>query len=186
MAMQEVKENKLPNRVSQTVALLTGSTFWRTLLKVQEVVLFTTTIVMVGVLGMVVLCRYVLHEDFFGYDEIVLISAFWMYFIGSSYAMEKGEHVRADIVERFLPPRGKKRLRTVAGFVQTGLAIYLAILSIQFLMNATKVWPISSAWEIPLVLPMGAVTVGFVLMAFYVGVQFLVDAFGDGAEEERG
>ena len=163
--------------MSQMVVKLTLSGFWKALLRVQRVMLFLTTTVMVGVLGVVVLCRYVLHEDFFGYDEIVLISAFWMYFIGSSYAMEKREHVRADIVERFLPPAGKHWLRMVAGVVQTGLAFYVAVLSIKFLLSTIEVWPMSSAWEIPLVVPMSAVTVGFVGMAFYVFVQFLSDAF---------
>lgn len=164
-------------RISQAVVKLTLSGFWKALLRVQRAILFLTTTVMVGVLGVVVLCRYILREDFFGYDEIVLISAFWMYFIGSSYAMEKREHVRADIVERFLPPKGKRRLRAVAGVFQTGLALYVAVLSIKFLISAVEIWPMSSAWEIPLVAPMSAVTAGFVGMAFYVFVQLLSDAF---------
>ena len=68
---------------------LKASSLWKMLLIVQKFTLFITTCVMVGILGVVVLFRYVFKLDFFGYDEIVMISAFWMYFIGSSYAMEK-------------------------------------------------------------------------------------------------
>ena len=128
---------------------------------------------MVGILGVVVSFRYVLKLDFFGYDEIVMISAFWMYFIGSSYAMEKREHVRADILERILPPRGKKNLRIIAGFAQTVVAIEATRLSVSYILNGFKIWPTTSAWNLPLVTSMSAVTVGFVLMAFYVIVQFL-------------
>ena len=127
---------------------------------------------MVGILGLVVLFRYVLKWDLFGFDEIVMISAFWMYFIGSSYAMEKREHVRADIIERILPPKGKKGLRIIAGLIQTIVAIEAMRLSISYIINGFKVWPTTSAWNLPFVTSMSTVTVGFVLMAFYVAVQF--------------
>ena len=149
--MQDVKRNDLSTGISQAVVRLVNSVPYKALLKAQEVVCFATTCVMTGVLGVVVVCRYVLHEDFFGYDAIVLISAFWMYFIGSSYAMNKREHVRADIVERFLQPKGKRRLRIFSGIAQTALAIQFAVLSVRYLMRAIEIWPTSSAWNIPLV-----------------------------------
>ena len=142
------------------------------LLIVQKFTLFITTCVMIGVLGVVVLFRYVFKLDFFGYDEIVMISAFWMYFIGSSYAMEKREHVRADILERILPPKGKKILRIIAGLIQTLVAIETMRLSISYITNGFQIWPTTSAWNLPLVTSMSAVTVGFVIMTFYVIVQF--------------
>lgn len=151
---------------------LKASSFWKVLLSIQKLTLFITTCVMVGILGLVVLFRYIFKLDFFGFDEIVMISAFWMYFIGSSYAMEKREHVRADILERILPPKGKKTLRIFAGLIQTLVAIETMHLSISYIINGFKVWPTTSAWNLPMVTSMAAVTVGFVLMAFYVIVQF--------------
>jgi len=152
---------------------LKASSFWKVLLSIQKLILFITTCVMVGILGVVVLFRYALKLDFFGFDEIVMISAFWMYFIGSSYAMEKREHVRADILERILPLKGKKTLRIISGTIQTLVAIEAMRLSISYIINGFKIWPTTSAWNLPMVTSMAAVTVGFVLMAFYVIVQFL-------------
>ncbi len=152
---------------------LKASSFWKVLLSIQKLTLFITTCVMVGILGVVVLFRYALKFDFFGFDEIVMISAFWMYFIGSSYAMEKREHVRADILERILPLKGKKTLRIISGMIQTLVAIEAMRLSISYIINGFKIWPTTSAWNLPMVTSMAAVTVGFVLMAFYVIVQFL-------------
>jgi len=151
---------------------LKASSLWKMLLIVQKFTLFITTCVMVGILGVVVLFRYVFKLDFFGYDEIVMISAFWMYFIGSSYAMEKREHVRADILERILPPKGKKILRIIASLIQTLVAIETMRLSISYITNGFQIWPTTSAWNLPLVTSMSAVTVGFVIMTFYVIVQF--------------
>jgi len=167
--------------------ILRDSTFWKTLLAVQKLILFVTTCVMVGVLGVVVLFRYTLRLDFFGYDEIVMISAFWMYFIGSAYAMEKREHVRADILERILPPKGKKILRIIASFTQTLVAIEAMHLSIAYIINGFHIWPTTSAWNLPLVTSMSAVTVGFVLMAFYVTVQLFEEIITPISEfEENG
>ena len=152
---------------------LRASLFWWGLLKVQEIILFLTSCMMIGILGAVVVCRYVLRVDLFGYDEIVMISAFWMYFIGSSYAMEKREHVRADILERLLPPRGKRYLRIFANLLQSLVAIETVHLSVAYVINGFKIWPTTSAWGLPLMTSMSAVTAGFVLMALYVIVQFL-------------
>lgn len=154
---------------------LTNSLFWKALLAVQKIILFTTTSVMVGILGIVVFRRYILDTDFFGYGEIVMISAFWMYFIGSSYAMERKEHVRADIVERMLPPKGKKTLRIIANVIQTIVAIELARLSIAYMINGFKIWPKTSAWQIPMMTSMSAITVGVVIMAFYVIVHLVTE-----------
>lgn len=152
--------------------------FYQALLRVQEFILFLTSCVMVGVLGVVVACRYIFHVDVFGYDEIVMISAFWMYFIGSSYAMQRGEHVRADIIERMLPPGPKRIFRIVSGFVQTLIALETARLSILYIVNGIKIWPTTSAWGLPMMTSMSAVTIGFVLMAFYVLIQLLQEIAG--------
>ena len=152
---------------------LQASLFWISLLKIQEFILFLTSCMMIGILGAVVICRYVLRVDLFGYDEIVMISAFWMYFIGSSYAMEKRGHVRADILERVLPPKGKKILRILAGLLQSVVAIETVNLSVAYIVNGFKIWPTTSAWGLPLMTSMSAVAVGLVLMAFYVIVQLL-------------
>ena len=151
---------------------------YQALLRVQEFILFLTSCVMVGVLGVVVACRYVSHTDVFGYDEIVMISAFWMYFIGSSYAMQRGEHVRADIIERMLKPGPKRIFRIVSGIAQTLIALETARLSILYIINGIMIWPTTSAWGLPMMTSMSAVTVGFVLMAFYVVIQLLQEIAG--------
>lgn len=170
---------------------LKNSFIWKLLLQFQKLILFTTSCVMVGVLGAVVLCRYVIHTDLFGYDEIVMISAFWMYFIGSSYAMEKREHVRADILERILPPIGIKWLHIISSILQTLIALETARLSIDYMINGFKIWPTTSAWGLPLITSMSAVTIGMVIMAFYVVVQLLEELTGTApavgiTSEERG
>lgn len=168
---------------------LTNSFFWKALLTAQKIVLFLTTSVMVGILGMVVFRRYILDTDFFGYGEIVMISAFWMYFIGSSYAMEKREHVRADVIERILQPKGKKILRIVADIIQTLVALELFRLSVMYMINGFKIWPKTSAWHIPIMTSMSAITVGVAIMTLYVVVQLVtelvepVDALKEGEIE---
>ncbi len=164
-------------RIWSYLNALTGSKFWSLLLDIQKIILFLSTTVMVGILGMVVFRRYALDTDFFGYGEIVMISAFWMYFIGSSYAMEKRDHVRADIIERILPPKGKKTLRITANLIQTFVAIEFCNLSLRYIANGIHIWPKTSAWKLPMMTSMSAVTVGVVLMTFYVIVQMLIEIF---------
>jgi len=62
------------------------SLLWEILLKIQRYILVFVTIVIVSVRGGVVITRYLLHVNFLGYDEIILVAAYWMYFIGSARA----------------------------------------------------------------------------------------------------
>lgn len=165
---------------------LKRSSPWQLLLRIQEYILFITTCAMVTILGLVVVCRYVLRVDFFGFDEIVMISAFWMYFIGSSYAMEKREHVKVDLLDRMLPLRGQRILRIFADVVQVLVALETMRLSIAYIINGINIWPTTSAWGIPLITSMCAVTVGFVLMAFYVVVQLLEDIYENNGDDGLG
>ena len=174
----------MAHSIKQFLFWLKSSYLWNSLIKVQRFILFCTTSVMVGILGLVVLFRYIFRADLFGYDEIIMISAFWMYFIGSSYAMERREHVRADILERVLPHKIKRYIRLLSNVCQTVIALATAELSIAYIINGIKIWPTTSAWGLPMITSMSAVTIGFCLMTFYVIVQCL-EEFVDPQEGEN-
>lgn len=45
--------------------------------------------------------RYVFHTDFYGYEELTLFCAFWLYFMGSSVAAKKDTHINANMITLF-------------------------------------------------------------------------------------
>lgn len=159
-----------------------NSKAWNLLIKVQKIIMIITTAFMITILGIVVFTRYVFHVDFFGYDELVLISSFWMYFIGSSYAMYEGTHVKADIMSMLLSPRVQKILKAIAGIIQTSINLFVTFLSYELIKRSIETSPITPSYNIPFWVPQMSILVGFVLMSFYMviyTIKDLQDCFAD-------
>ena len=102
---------------------------WDALLKLQRLLAAISTIIVVFELGIVVVCRYIFEINVLGYDEIILIGAYWMYFIGSSYATWEESHVSADVLAIFVSERARQKLSLFSKAVQVAVGIPMVILS---------------------------------------------------------
>ncbi len=146
------------------------------LLKVQRFILILTSLTVVGIICAAVFMRYVLHKDLFAYDELVMIAAFWLYFIGAAYGSYEDSHIKADIIQISLSTNHPKAA-AVIGLIARGLELFLTItisvwawslISWQF-----KFMGHTMGWGIPIAVPQGAIFIGFVLMAFYALIHFV-------------
>lgn len=146
------------------------------LLKIERVMLVVTSLVVVGIICVAVFMRYVLHMDLFAYDELVMIAAFWLYFIGAAYGSYEDSHIKADIVQISLAPKHPK-IAAIIGLVAKGLEVVFS-LSIASWGWSLMAWQLkfmghTMGWGIPIAVPQGAIVVGFSLMSFYAVVHFI-------------
>jgi len=151
------------------------SLLWKILLKIQRYILVFVTIVIVSVLGGVVITRYLLHVNFLGYDEIILVAAYWMYFIGSARASYEESHIAVNIIEQYLSPSTSLKVSIISKIIQFIIGIPLIYLAFEMLHWDIKANPTTSDWEIPLLIPQTAIMLGFILMTFYSFVYILRD-----------
>lgn len=134
-----------------------------------------TTVTMLVILGAVVFTRYVFHVDFYGFDEIVLVSGFWMYFIGASYGMSKEEHVKADIVSMMLNEKQRAFSKALAGVIQTIINAVVIVLAFQMILRSIETWPVTTSWDIPYIIPQMSILLGFLITGFYLTVFTIRD-----------
>lgn len=146
---------------------LTESAFWNLLRISQETILLVCNVVLMAMLGAVIIARYILNVDIFGYDEIILIAAYWMYFIGSSYASYENSHLKADMLTKILPESLTKWVKVLTGSLEVFLGLVFTLWSMETIQYAVEKMPRTSSWRIPLAVPQGAILVGFGLMTFY-------------------
>lgn len=151
------------------------SSAWDILLKIQRVVSVLATIVVVLVLGIVVVARYCFEVNVLGYDEIILVGAYWMYFIGSSYASWEESHVSADILYLIMTPKGILKLSLFSKFVQVVIGVPLIYLGYELIVWDIETNPVTIDWGIPLLVSQAAIFVGFILMTFYSFIYMLRD-----------
>lgn len=148
---------------------------WGAMLKLQRFLAAVSTVIVVFELGIVVVCRYIFEVNVLGYDEIILIGAYWMYFIGSSYATWEESHVSADVLSIFVSEKTQKKLSLFSKAVQVAVGIPLVILSFDLVRWDISIDPRTIDWGIPYLIPHMGIFVGFVMMLFYNSVYLLRD-----------
>ena len=148
---------------------------WLLLLKIQKFILVVTNIIVIMILGVVIIARYVLKVNVLGYDEITVVGAFWMYFIGSAYASYEESHITADILSQFVSLKKKLALRIFSKLVQVILGFPMIYLSYELLAWDIEMNPTTIDWGIPYLVPQSAIFIGFILMTFYSFVYLIRD-----------
>lgn len=162
---------------------------WRFLKWLQELLIVICATVSTLIFVVEVVIRYVLKIDFLGYDELVLLFASWLYFIGGSYAMYKKEHISADMLPLFLKGRKLQCSHAVVDWVVFAITLVLAIWGVDFFLYAMSRTANTTVWKIPLLVSQSALPVGYILMAFYSLVYSIEDtalAIADGKKKRKG
>lgn len=149
---------------------------WNSLIKLQRILLFITSICVVLCIGFLVIFRYVFKIDLFGMEEIVIVFAFWLYFIGGSFATYKRNHISVDIVTAFMKKARQVDLfKLVVSFITFVLCLILTYHGfIMFVWGLTHIAK-TAVWQIPWYIPQSSIFVGYFLMSFYFIVYFMID-----------
>lgn len=147
--------------------------FWKILIRLQQGILIACSIVVVLIMCTEVLMRYVFHTDLYGIEEIVVIIAFWLYFIGSAYGSYDKSHVKADLISRILSENKRQVLNIVINLVMTCLCFLFTYWSVEFIRYSIIEMPRTLAWGIPLAVAHSSVFLGYLLMTFYCSVYFV-------------
>lgn len=112
--------------------------------------------------------RYILQKDFYGMEELVLLIAFWMYFIGSAVASREGSQVSADLVTSLLK---SEKQRAVLALIRNLITLLLfGILSkwaYDYFVWSYIMRPTTAVYKIPMYIDHAALLLSFVLSMLY-------------------
>lgn len=147
---------------------------WNFLLNLQKVIMFLSGVLVLMGLVAAVLLRYVFHKDLYGLEELIMIPAFWMYFIGASYGTHLDTHITADLTNAYIK---SKRIKSLIQVLNTMICLVIAAVFTVW-ANDYVAWSIesgatSSVWGYPHYIPQSAILFGFLLMTFYLLVKFI-------------
>lgn len=124
--------------------------FWNYLVFLEKILMVLSSLTVVITLALVVLGRHVLHYNFLGYTEILVLAAFWMYFIGAAYGSYEESHICADILNQFVSERSRLKLAIFSKIIQIVVGIPLIYLSFEMLVFDVKTKQATVDLEIPL------------------------------------
>lgn len=152
-----------------------NSLIFKFLLKIQEYILIICSVATVIIIGIEVALRYFFRADLLGYEEIVIILAMWLYFLGGSYTTYKKNHISAEVVNLFLTERAQKIVALFVSIITMIVAIIFALWGFDFFRWALERKAMTSGLRIPLLLSQSALFFGYLMMAFYSLVYAIED-----------
>lgn len=153
------------------------SLFWKSILGLQRILLVLTSLFVVLIMCAEVVLRYVFKSDLFGIEEIVVIAAFWLYFMGSSYGVFEKSHVKADIIPQMLRPRARALLSVLVNFTVSALCILFTVWAVGMVQYSITWMPRTTGLRIPIYISQSSVLLGYALMSMYSIVYFIEDLF---------
>lgn len=112
-----------------------------------------------------VIGRYVVGRSIAGADEVQIYIMVWMAFLGAAVVAWRRNHLRMDVLVRFLPAALQKGLRGLEVVLVLGLAGFAVVQSARYTWQMAALGRTSDVGGIPMWLPHSAVAVGFALIA---------------------
>ena len=156
------------------------------LIKLQEYILIFTSVGISLLIFSAAFVRYILESDFYGSEEIVMLLAFWLYFIGSALAERENSHISANMVNVFVKNERIKQFFAILKYTLS-LAICLIVTywSYEFIMRSFRLNPSTPVLRMPLVYTQIPVFISFALMNVYI-LLHLIQSITDATKKNRG
>lgn len=131
-------------------------------------ILVITGVIVCGMVFCGAFMRYVLHEDFYGSEELILLVAFWMYFVGSAMASKHDTQIKAEMLGLFIQSRWMLR---IAGLIRCVVNLLVAamatIWSAQYVFWNIDMHVKSSVFRFPVVYAVIPIAISFLLWTVY-------------------
>ncbi len=116
-----------------------------------------------------------LNMNFLGYEEILIICAFWLYMLGTAYGSYENSHIKADVIVVMMPDGFAKSLIAI---IRNTLSLVLGFV---FFLWAVQLfgWTIemgnkTPVWRIPYTVSQSSMLFGLLFVTFY-NIVYLYD-----------
>ncbi len=151
------------NKLEQTA-------FWKALAKFLRFGLVVSSILVTVITFAAVITR-ALNINFLGYEEILIICAFWLYMLGTAYGSFEDSHIKADVIVVMMP---EGRTKSMVAMVRNTLSLVLGIIFLLWALQLFQ-WTIimenkTPVWRIPMTVSQSSLLFGLTVATFYNAV----------------
>ncbi len=141
---------------------------WRAIVTLLRVTLIFCSASAVLCIVVSVFMRYVFKTSLFGVEEIILLVAMWLYFIGGVYGSYKDNHITADVLSTYVKSEKiKKALRVFVSVLCLLISIVFAAWGITYINWCLQVGGTTVGLHIPLIYSRFPLCIGFIMMCLF-------------------
>ena len=143
------------------------SIFWEALVKFLRFGIIVSNILVTCITFAAVITR-ALNINLLGYEEILIICAFWLYMLGSAYGSYENSHIKADIVVIMMK---EGFLKDLIALLRNTLSVALGIVFFLWALQLFQ-WNIvngqqTPVWRIPVTVAQSSLLFGLAVGCFY-------------------
>jgi TRAP-type C4-dicarboxylate transport system permease small subunit len=142
---------------------------WKVVAHAMEIMLFLMSATLAVLVFITVPVRYIMKTSIFGVEEVIMMMAIWIYYLGGAYGSYEQSHINADIMMHFIKNEKAKWiikvLKQIVSIVVFGAFGYWCIA--KYLAWTIESGGMSMQLHIPNWVPISMMAVSFVLMTLY-------------------
>ncbi|MDR1796443.1 MAG: TRAP transporter small permease [Clostridiales Family XIII bacterium] len=157
---------------------------WKVLRAVQQIGIIATALGVTGVVAGACLLR-AFGINFAGFEEILVIVAFWLYMLGAGYASYEKSHITADMIHVLMKEgRAKDVFYLVRMVLTTVLSGIFLIWAVQFFDLSVEMGTKTTVFRMPVGIGYASMVVGLGFSTFY-NICYTWDALRKAVKGER-
>lgn len=142
--------------------------------KVEEVFLVFTLVAMVLLIFMQIIGRYIFGAAPSWTEELARYIHVWQVWVGASFAVKKGEHIRIEAFRNLFNQLGRKIMDTISIAIWFSLSVFLAIYGTDLVLMSFQNGQTSPAMQLPMWLPFAAIPLGGIGMSIRLIQQLVI------------
>ncbi len=152
-----------------------NSLLWKGILSIMSVIGIAAQAAVLLALFAETIMRYVLDIKLFGVEEIIVLVAYWLFFMGGAYASMKEGHIQADLINVYVHSNFlKDLLGLIAKLFEVVATVGFAYYSWRYFALGVEQNPVTSGLHIPKYTMQLALGLGYTFMAFFAIYQMLI------------
>ncbi len=145
---------------------------WNFLLKAESAIMMTANIGVAILVFISVVIRYLLEKNTGGMEELIVIVAIWIYFMGGTYGSYENSHITADFLSIFVhSERGHRIITVVRNCISVLILFGASYCAMELLLYSIENPSATSILKIPMIVVYLPVFLGIFLMTFYTIVH---------------
>ncbi len=145
---------------------------------VENWILILTGIAVCVLIFISAMTRYIFKTDFYGSEELILFTAFWLYFTGSAMAAKKDTHINANMISMFVK---NQKIVATFDFIKYLISLFISVIATYWCYNYVT-WSIqmkaaSNVFKLPVVIGQLPIFISFFLWTLYL-IRDVIKSFG--------
>lgn len=136
---------------------------------IQQYIVMFTGLASCLLIAAAAFMRYVLHVDFYGSEELIMLTAFWLYFMGASLATREDSHISADLICSLMKtPRQHHILKTIQHTISLAISVLATSWAYNYIIWSLARNPKTSVLKFPIIWLQFPILVFFILSSLYL------------------